>query len=564
MKLRLCALTGALAAAMTLATLTVSPAADAAASIPSQGSPTQLDVGNWNVEWFGAPDFGPTNEALQQRNVRDVMAGADMDVWGLSEVVSTSAFDTLVAGIPGYTGVVANDPVVTNGAQYYSDFSNTEQKVALVWRSSMATLVSARVILTDQNSNFAGRPPVEFTLRGTFDGVTRDLVFIVLHAKSGSTQDAWNLRNPASQALKSYLDTTYPTQNAFVIGDWNDDVDTSITPQKASPYANFVNDTARYTFPTRALSLAGVSSTTGYPDFIDHQLTTNEVQAKYVAGSATAFQPQAYVPNYTTTTSDHYPVLARYDFVSGGGGGANQRPTASYTHSCTALNCTFTDGSTDSDGTIVSRSWDFGNGRTSTATNPTVTYVSAGTYAVSLTVTDNGGAAHTTTQNVTVTAGGDGGPANVIINEVLANEPGSSTVGEAIEIVNTGGTAISIAGWTVRDGSAVRHTFAVGTTLQPGKAITLFGAASAIPGGIAAVAAGTGDLNLSNSGDQVILRDPAGATVQSMSYSSSQANSDGVSINRSPDGSATGGWVKHNTISSLSRSPGQRANGTVY
>ncbi|GAA1183441.1 hypothetical protein F4556_000669 [Kitasatospora gansuensis] len=476
MKLRLRALIGVLAAAVTLATLTTVPAANAAASIPSQGSPTQLDVGNWNVEWFGAPDFGPTDEALQQQNVHDVKAGLDMDVWGLSEVVSTSAFDTLVAGLPGYTGVVANDPIVTNGAQYYSDFGDTEQKVALVWRSSMATLVSAKVVLANQNSNFAGRPPVEFTLRGTFDGVTRDLVFIVLHAKSGATQDAWNLRNPASQALKSYLDTTYPTQNVFVIGDWNDDVDTSIAPGKASPYANFVNDPARYTFPTRALSLAGVPSTAGYPDFIDHQLTTNEVQAKYVAGSATAFQPQAYVPNYATTTSDHYPVLARYDFVLGGGGG----------------------------------------------------------------------------------------PANVIINEVLANEPGSSTAGEAIEIVNTGGTAVSIAGWTVADGSAVRHTFAAGTTLQPGKAITVFGAASAIPGGIVAVAAGTGGLNLSNSGDQVILRDSAGATVQSMSYSSSQANSDGVSINRSPDGSATGSWVKHDTISSLPRSPGQRADGTAY
>ncbi|NAS25877.1 PKD domain-containing protein [Herbidospora sp. NEAU-GS84] len=561
MTLRFRALTAGLAAAMALATLTPTPAANAAA-VPSQGSATQLDVGNWNIEWFGATGNGPTNEALQQQNVRDVMAGAGMDVWGLSEIVSTSAFNTLVAGLPGYTGVVANDPIVTNGAQYYSDFSNAEQKVALVWRSSMATLVSAKVILTGQNSNFAGRPPVEFTLRGTFDGVTRDLVFIVVHAKAGSDQAAWNLRNPASQALKSYLDSTYPTQNVFVIGDWNDDVDTSITSGKASPYANFVNDAARYTFPTRALSLAGVSSTAGYPDFIDHQLTTNEVQAKYVAGSAKAFQPQAYIPNYASTTSDHYPVFSRYDFVIGGGGG-NQPPTASFTHSCTALSCAFTDGSTDSDGTVVSRGWNFGNGQTSTATNPAVTYASAGTYAVSLTVTDNGGATNTTTKNVTVTTGG-GGPANVIINEVLANEPGSNTAGEAVEIVNTGGTAISIAGWTVRDGSAVRHTFAAGTSLQPGKAITVFGSGSAIPGGIVAVAAGTGDLNLSNSGDQVILRDSAGATVQSVTYSSSQANSDGVSVNRSRDGSATGGWVKHDTISSLSSSPGRRASGTAY
>ncbi|MFW6868350.1 lamin tail domain-containing protein [Nocardioides sp. CPCC 206347] len=562
MKVSLRALTAALAASIAFAPLALTAPAHAAV-VPSQGSATQLDVGNWNVEWFGDTGFGPTNESLQQQNVRDVMAGADMDVWGLSEVVSTSAFTNLVAGMPGYTGVLANDPIVTNGPQYYSDFSNAEQKVALVWRTNVASLVSAKVILTNQNSNFAGRPPVEYTLRGTFDGVTKDLVFIVLHAKAGSTSDAWNLRKPASDALKSYLDTTYPTQNVFVIGDWNDDVDTSITSGMATPYANFVNDSARYSFPTRAQSLAGVASTTDYPDFIDHQLNTNEVNAKYVPGSAVAFHPEGWVANYATTTSDHYPVLARYDFTIGGGGGGNQPPTASFTHSCTNLACTFTDASTDADGTIASRSWDFGNGQTSTATNPSVTYAAAGTYAVSLTVTDNGGASHTTTQNVTVTAAG-GGPANVILNEVLANEPGSATAGEAIEIVNNGGTAISIAGWTLRDGTALRHTFAAGTTLQPGKAITVFGGASSIPGGIVAVPASTGGLNLANGGDSVSLRDSGGATIQSMTYTPSQASSDGVSINRSPDGSTSGTWVQHNTISTLTRSPGQRANGTTY
>lgn len=478
--IRLRALVGAAVAATTLAAVTTAaPAANAAATVPSQGSPTQLDVGNWNVEWFGAPDFGPTDEALQQQNVHDVMAGLEMDVWGLSEVVSTSAFDALVAGMPGYTGVVANDPVVTNGPQYYSDFSNTEQKVALVWRSSMANLVSAKVILTGQNANFAGRPPVEFTLRGTFDGVTRDLVFIVLHAKAGATQDAWNLRKSASQALKSYLDTTYPTQRVFVIGDWNDDVDTSIVAGSPSPYADFVDDSGRYDFPTRALSLAGVASTTDYPDFIDHQLTTDEVGAKYVSGSATAFHPDAYVPDYATTTSDHYPVLARYDFVTGSTGGRT-------------------------------------------------------------------------------------GEANVLLNEVLANEPGSATAGEAVEIVNTGGTAADLGGWTLRDGTAVRHTFAAGMTLQPGKAITVFGGASAIPTGIAGVAASTGGLNLANGGDQVILRDGAGATVQSMTYTASLADTDGVSANRSPDGSASGAWVRHTAISTLVRSPGQRADGSAY
>jgi PKD repeat protein len=70
------------------------------------------------------------------------------------------------------------------------------------------------------------------------------------------------------------------------------------------------------------------------------------------------------------------------------------------------LAATFTDSSTDSDGSIASRSWDFGDGTTSTAANPSKTYAAAGTYTVGLSVTDNGGASHSTTRQVTVSAGG--------------------------------------------------------------------------------------------------------------------------------------------------------------
>jgi serralysin len=61
-------------------------------------------------------------------------------------------------------------------------------------------------------------------------------------------------------------------------------------------------------------------------------------------------------------------------------------------------------GSTDSDGSIASYSWNFGNGATSSAANPTYTYNQAGTYTATLTVTDNLGATGTDTVVVTVTA----------------------------------------------------------------------------------------------------------------------------------------------------------------
>ena len=92
--------------------------------------------------------------------------------------------------------------------------------------------------------------------------------------------------------------------------------------------------------------------------------------------------------------------------VDAAGGGGNVAPVANFTSSVSGLTVNFTDTSTDSDGSIAARSWNFGDGTTSTATNPGKTYSAAGTYSVSLTVTDNGGASNTRTSSVTVSSGG--------------------------------------------------------------------------------------------------------------------------------------------------------------
>ncbi len=64
------------------------------------------------------------------------------------------------------------------------------------------------------------------------------------------------------------------------------------------------------------------------------------------------------------------------------------------------------DGSSDSDGTIVSYTWEFGDGGSDVGVSPTHTYVAAGTYTVKLTVTDDDGATDFSTAPVTITAPG--------------------------------------------------------------------------------------------------------------------------------------------------------------
>ena len=61
-------------------------------------------------------------------------------------------------------------------------------------------------------------------------------------------------------------------------------------------------------------------------------------------------------------------------------------------------------GSGDSDGTIASYGWTFGDSGTSTAQNPTHIYANPGSYTATLTVTDNNGATGTATVVVTVLA----------------------------------------------------------------------------------------------------------------------------------------------------------------
>lgn len=144
----------------------------------------------------------------------------------------------------------------------------------------------------------------------------------------------------------------------------------------------------------------------------DASVTTAQSYAGYwrVGGDNLSGWPNRPTSNWLSGTIDDvsiYPSGLSAAQVSNHyatGRAVNQKPTAAFTLAATGLQVSV-DGSpsTDSDGTVASYAWDYGDGGTGTGVTATHTYAAEGTYTVRLTVTDDKGATGTTTQSVTVT-----------------------------------------------------------------------------------------------------------------------------------------------------------------
>jgi PKD repeat protein len=120
-------------------------------------------------------------------------------------------------------------------------------------------------------------------------------------------------------------------------------------------------------------------------------------------------------------------------------------------------------GSSDSDGTIVSYAWDFGDSSTGTGVSPSHSYATDGTFTVTLTVTDDDGATDTASTTATID------PIPNVAPTSNPNGPYSGTVGTPVSFDGSGstdsdGTIVSYA-WDFGDGNggagiSPSHTYA--------------------------------------------------------------------------------------------------------
>ena len=129
-------------------------------------------------------------------------------------------------------------------------------------------------------------------------------------------------------------------------------------------------------------------------------------------------------------------VGAHYAASGRGGSVPNNPPTAAFTFSTQSLSAAFNAGSSsDSDGSIASYRWNFGDGTTGSGVAPQHTYATAGTYSVALTVTDDGGLTDSETRSVTVTSSTEPPPSGVYASDTF-----SRTVSNGFGAADTGGT----------------------------------------------------------------------------------------------------------------------------
>ncbi len=164
-----------------------------------------------------------------------------------------------------------------------------------------------------------------------------------------------------------------------------------------------------------------------------------------------------YIVTLTTTTSNGCSSTITRSIT------VNPLPVAAFTtaNGCAGSNISFTNTSTVSTGFINTFAWNFGDATTSSSSNPTHTYASAGNYVVNLQVTTAGGCSANINGNLTVH------PIPVATFSAPAACLGNATVFNNTSGISTG--SITTTNWNFNDSytstqNSPSHTFTTSGT----------------------------------------------------------------------------------------------------
>lgn len=293
--------------------------------VVGEPQPTNPNAGifkitNWNTEWLGCTTFGPTDETLQINNVVAAMRSMNSDIYCIQEVSHTTAFPSITTLV----SLLGSDQ--WEGKIVPSSTDDCDQRQGIIYKKARVQFVNA-VQFSNGNSaqgnsyffNWSGgRYPALYNVN-LVSGTTLVPVSLVnIHAKAeDGNAMSYTRRLGASQALKTILDgATYNSKNVVVIGDFNDfliGTSSNTCGCTVSPYKNFIDDTANYSSITK--DIIDANTNWGIRPIIENIIVSNELSGYYIPNSAAQeVSVVQSISNYFNTTSNHYPMSARFQF----------------------------------------------------------------------------------------------------------------------------------------------------------------------------------------------------------------------------------------------------------
>ena len=219
--------------------------------------------------------------------------------------------------------------------------------------------------------------------------------------------------------------------------------------------------------------VSGLTHTPGTPIAVRVQTTgTNPTRLSARAWAQGAAEPTSWDINLTDSspTVQASGQFAIQTYVSSGAGSAESiyvddveivvpdtTPVAAFSVNCAGLVCDV-DGtsSSDPDGTIVAWDWDFGDGATDTGATAQHTYALAGSYVITLDVTDDHGNHDITTVPVTVPNQAPIAVSNITCVDADCTLDGSGSSDPDGTIVEW---TWDVGGGTILTGEITNHTF---------------------------------------------------------------------------------------------------------
>ncbi|MCL1161708.1 ExeM/NucH family extracellular endonuclease [Shewanella chilikensis] len=419
-------------------------AANPRASEPELNRLDALTVASFNVlNYFNGDGQGggfPTSRGAdtqeeferQRAKIIAAMKTINADVFGLMEIEndgfgSNSAIADLARGL--------NDAIGTDSYRYLAPqvnrIGNDEISVGILYRQDRVTPEGVAAILDSSNSALDDNGQVLFndgknrpmlTQKFSVNDSEDSFVVAVNHLKSKGSdcnalgdpdmndgQGNCNLtRTRAAMAIGQFLQAEYQDDKVLVIGDLNAYAkEDPLTTLANAGYAELFGELGKpsaysYVFSGESgqldHALANEAMLANVRDVTDWHINTDEPRVlDYNTEFKTPEQLQSFYSNDAFRSSDHDPVIIALDFAA-----ANQAPVAEFSVQQNGAAVALSSTSSDSDGELVSLEWDLGDGTQAFGEQVSHEYQQSGVYLITLTVTDDKGAQHSVSREVTV------------------------------------------------------------------------------------------------------------------------------------------------------------------